>query len=129
MIDLVQTTHQIIQAIQPVLGPVGAGAAGKAGGIAAESAWNWIKSKLTSAGATEAVHALEQTPTDDTAQKMVQLYIQQAAERDAAFREELLKRCAELVPASTRVQNATASGGSTVVQVNESKDVKLKIGS
>ena len=129
MMELVQAIHEITQAIQPVLGPVGAGAAGKAGGIAAESAWNWIKSKLTSAGATEAVHALEQAPTDGTAQKMVELYIQQAAERDAVFREELLKRCDELVPASTRVQNATASGGSAVVQVNESKDVKVKTGS
>jgi hypothetical protein len=59
---------------------------------------------------------------------MVELYIQQAAERDAVFREELLRRCAELASAGPRVQNATASGGSTVVQVNESKDVKVKTG-
>src|SRR5712691_4795955 len=97
--DLVQATHQILQAIQPALGPIGTGAATKVGGLAAENAWNWIKSKLTSPGAPEAIQSLERAPSNDTAQQMVRLYIQQTAEKDAAFREELLTRCADLASA------------------------------
>ena len=129
MMDLVQATHQILQAIQPALGPMGAAAATKVGGAAAESVWNWIKSKLTSPGATEAIQSLEKAPANDTAQKMLQLYIQQAAESDAAFREELFAHCERLAAASQPSQTAIVSGAGSAIQVSDSTDVKVRIGS
>jgi hypothetical protein len=74
---------------------------------------------------SEAIQNLEQSPDDPDTQKILELQIKQAATRGASFRDELLKRLADLAPTQTATQNAIATGGSSVVQVNAGRDAKV----
>jgi hypothetical protein len=120
MMDLVTATHQILKEALPAIAPLGTGAVSKAGGIAAEGLWTWLKSKLTTAGAVEAVQMVELSPTNQTRLDLLRIQIQLAAEENAAFREELLKRCSELGGVHQTVQTAHATGGSTINQISGS---------
>ena len=128
MVALAQTAHEFLQAVLPALTPIASTAASRVAVAVAEDAWKWLKSKLTSPGATEALQNLEHANADVVAQQMVQLYIQQAAAQDQTFREELMSRLTALVPASTVTQNAVASGGSKVIQVSAGRDAKVEPG-
>lgn len=108
-----------VTALAPFLTEAGKEAAKRTGGAAVDTAkqlYDFLKKKLISPGASEALTELEKTPHDEDARTMLHLKLQKLLTDDPHLREELAALLRTLAPEAGKVtQTANVAGNDNAV--------------
>lgn len=126
--DIGELATQAVVFIGPYLVVAGESVAKKGGEAvagAAKKVWDTIKSTLTSPAGKEAVQDMEAAPESEDARTALCLQLKKALRDDPALAQELQKLLGSPQVRQYIQQQATASGGGTVIQVGGSRNVSI----
>ncbi len=119
MIDPATLATTAVTCLVPFFKEAGKAVAKRVGDAATDTAvqlYNFLKTKLTSPGASEALTKLEQTPDQQNRQDLFRLTLEEALVDNVQLRDELAALLERLAPEGDRtMQTANVSGNENAV--------------